>query len=68
MYHVHFIRDLLRKVPKEFWGKITRWLKEALVSKESLKRLIRGIGGRIKTTNMLERVNKEMKRCCGVIG
>ena len=97
MCHVHFIRDVLRKVPKKEWKRMSRRLKESLVSAESLRRFIEELERegfedaartcerymedlfnyqafpeehwrRIRTTNMLERVAKELKRRARVIG
>jgi len=97
MCHVHFVRDVLRKVPKKRWKEITRKLKEALKNVEELQKFIQKLEEeglkraantceryiyelynyqsfpkkhwrRIKTTNMLERVNKELKRRSRVIG
>jgi len=97
MCHVHFVRDVLRKVPKKRWVEITRKLKEALKKVEEMEKLIQELEEeglkravstceryihelynyqsfpkkhwrRIKTTNMLERVNKELKRRSRVIG
>jgi len=97
MCHVHFIRDVLRKVPKKEWKRILRRLKDSLVSAESLKKFIEELEmegfesaaracerymedlfnyqafpeehwRRIRTTNMLERVAKELKRRARVIG
>ena len=97
MCHVHFVRDVLRKVPKKRWKEITRKLKEALKKVEEMEKLIQELEEeglkraantceryiyefynyqlfpkkywrRIKTTNMLERVNKELKRRSKVIG
>ena len=82
MCHVHFVRDVLRKVPKKRWKELSRRLKEALRSVEAMQKLIReleydlynyqafvvGHWGRIRTTNILERVNKELKRRSRVIG
>jgi len=36
MCHVHFVRDVLRKVPKKRWKEISRRLKEALKSVEDM--------------------------------
>ena len=57
MCHVRFVRDVLRKVPKkEMEGDIPY---QSFPEKQ---------WRRIKTTNILERVNKELKRCSGVVG
>ena len=40
MCHVHFVRDVLRKVPKKRWKEITRKLKEALKKVEEMEKLI----------------------------
>jgi len=97
MCHVHFVRDVLRKVPKKRWKEITRKLKEALKDAKEMEKLIQELEeeglkraastceryiydlynyqafpekhwSRIKTTNMLERVNKELKRRSKVVG
>ena len=97
MCHVHFVRDVLRKVPKKRWKEISQKLKEALKSVEDMQRLIQEMERedlkravstceryihdlynyqsfpekhwkRIKTTNILERVNKELKRRSRVVG
>ena len=97
MCHVHFIRDVLKKVPKKGWKRISRRLKESLMSAESLKKFIEELEmegfkdaartcerymedlfnyqafpeehwRRIRTTNMLERVAKELKRRARVVG
>ena len=36
MCHMHFVRDVLRKVPKKRWKKISQRLKEALKSVEDM--------------------------------
>jgi|GEM_PF-3738984 len=93
MCHVHFVRDVMKKVPKKRWKwkEISRKMKEALKRDEEMQKFIEELGGeglkraastceryihdlynyqsfsekhwrRIKTANMLERVNKELKR------
>ena len=97
MCHVHFVRDVLRKVPKKRVKEISKKLKEALKDAKEMEKLIQELEeeglkraastceryiydlynyqvfpekhwSRIKTTNMLERVNKELKRRSKVVG
>ena len=97
MCYVHFIRDVLRKVPKKEWKRALRKLKDSLANAESLKKFMEELEmegfesaartcerymedlfnyqafseehwRRIRTTNMLERVAKELKRRARVIG
>ena len=57
MCHVHFVRDVLRKVPKkEMEGDIPY---QSFPEKQ---------WRRIKTTDILERVSKELKRRSRVVG
>ena len=91
MCHVHFIRDVMKKVPNKQWKEISERLKEHLTSVEQLQIFIeeleqegfekatqtcerfmfdlfnykdypRNHWRRIRTTNMMERLNKELKR------
>ncbi len=97
MCHVHFVRDVLRKVPKKRWKEISQRLKEAMKSVEDMQKLIQELERedlkraasaceryihdlynyqsfpkkhwrRIRTTNILERVNKELKRRSRMVG
>jgi len=97
MCHVHFVRDVLRKLPRKRWKEIAERLNESLKSVEKLQVFIteleekgvekaaktcerfifalfnyqkypRSHWKRIKTTNMLERINKELKRRTRVVG
>jgi len=97
MCAVHFIRAVLRKIPKKMHKEIAQLLKESLTDPQRLQECadeldIRGfpraadtverfipgllnyriapqeLGGRIRTTNMLERLNKELKRISRPIG
>lgn len=97
MCHVHFVRDVLKKVPRKRWKEIAERLKESLTDEKKLQAFIeeleeegfkkaaetcerfifglfnyqkypKGHWKRIKTTNMLERINKELKRRTRVVG
>ena len=97
MCHVHFIRAVLRKLPKKQHTEITQMLKESLSDSrrlqecadeleirgfpraaDTVERFIPGLLNyriapqdpwrRIRTTNMLERLNKELKRRSRTIG
>jgi len=97
MCHVHFVRDVLKKVPRKRWKEIAERLKESLADEKKLQAFIeeleeegfkkaaetcerfiyglfnyqkypKGHWKRIKTTNMLERINKELKRRTRVVG
>jgi len=97
MCHVHFIRAVLRNVPKKEQKEISELLKEAFDSEEKLQNVADFLNQkgnrkaantierfipdvlnyrsfqkshwkRIKTTNMMERLNKELKRRSKVVG
>ena len=97
MCHVHFIRAVLKKVPKKDRKKVVEMLRVALEDENTLAELagelesmgLRNASGtvdrflydlmnyrafpkehwrRIRTTNILERVNKELKRRSKVVG
>lgn len=94
---VHFIRAVLRKLPRKFHKEIAQLLKESLADQRKLQecadeldtrgfpraadtveRFIPGLLNyrcapqehwrRIRTTNLLERINKELKRRSRTIG
>jgi putative transposase len=97
MCHVHFIRAVLRKLPRKHHKEIAQLLKDALTdprrlqecadeldirgfprAADTVERFIPGLLNyriapqehwrRIRTTNMLERLNKELKRRSRPIG
>ncbi len=97
MCHVHFVKGILKRVPKKRWKEVSRRLKVALGSVKDMQRFIQELEGegmgkaaraceryiqalynyqsfpmghwrRIKTTNILERINKEIKRRSRVVG
>jgi len=97
MCHVHFIRAVLRKVPRKYHKEIAETLKECLIDSHRLQEFADQLDGRglsraadtihrfqtglmnyrsfppefwkkIRTTNLLERVNKELKRRSKKIG
>jgi len=97
MCTVHFLRAVLRKLPKKVHKEIAQLLKESLTdprrlqecadeleirgfsrAADTVERFIPGLlnyriapqehWGRIRTTNMLERLNKELKRRSRAIG
>ena len=97
MCHVHFIRAVLRKVPRKYHKEIAETLKECLSDSHRLQEFAVQLDGRglsraadtirrfnhglmnyrsfppefwkkIRTTNLLERVNKELKRRSRKIG
>ena len=97
MCHVHFIRAVLRKVPRKYHKEIVETLKECLIDSHRLQEFADQLDGRglsraadtihrfqtglmnyrsfppefwkkIRTTNLLERVNKELKRRSKKIG
>ena len=97
MCHVHFIRAVLKKVPKKDRKKVVEMLRAALEDEKTLAELagelesmgLRNASGtvdrflydlmnyrafpkehwrRVRTTNILERVNKELKRRSKVAG
>lgn len=97
MYHVHFIRAVLRKLPRKLHKEIAQMLKDSLSDSrrlqecadeleirgfpraaDTVERFIPGLLNyriapqdhwrRIRTTNMLERLNKELKRRSRTIG
>lgn len=97
MCHVHFIRAVLKKVPKRDRKKVVEMLRDALKDEKTLAELagelesmgLRNTSGtvgrflydlmnyrtlpkehwrKIRTTNILERVNKELKRRSKVAG
>jgi len=97
MCHVHFIRAVLRKVPRKYHKEIAEVLKEALTDSgklldyatqlddrgfsraaDTIHRFHRGLMNyrsappefwkKIRTTNLLERVNRELKRRSKKIG
>jgi transposase-like protein len=97
MCHVHFIRAVLRKVPRKYHKEIAETLKECLRDPHRLQEFAVQLDGRglsraadtihrfnhglmnyrsfppefwkkIRTTNLLERVNKELKRRSRKIG
>jgi transposase-like protein len=97
MCHVHFIRAVLRKVPRKYHKEIAETLKECLSDSHRMQEFAVQLDGRglsraadtihrfnhglmnyrsfppefwkkIRTTNLLERVNKELKRRSRKIG
>jgi transposase-like protein len=97
MCHVHFIRAVLRKVPRKYHKEIAETLKECLSDSHQLQEFAVQLNERgfaraadtihrfnhglinyrafppefwkkIRTTNLLERVNKELKRRTRKIG
>jgi len=97
MCHVHFIRAVLRKVPRKYHKEITETLKECLSdphrlqefavqlderglcrAADTIRRFQHGLMNyrsfppefwkKIRTTNLLERLNKELKRRSRKIG
>jgi putative transposase len=97
MYHVHFVRAVLRKLPKKQHKEVALLLRDALSdprrlqecadeleirgfpkAADTIERFIPGLLNyriapsehrrRVRTTNMLERLNKELKRRTRKIG
>ncbi len=97
MCHVHFIRTVLKKVPKKQHQQVTERLKEILEDASKIPELVHEMDvpgarkaadtierfkdslnnyqafpeehwKRIRTTNIMERINKELKRRSKVVG
>ena len=97
MCHVHFIRTVLKKVPKKYHKQVTEKLKEILEDAGKIPELVQEMDvpgirkaadtierfkdslnnyqafpeehwKRIRTTNIMERINKELKRRSKVVG